>query len=78
MTACDPPDPAREQAMACHRQLLNSELHRPEDIVEVMEHRAIPTCMAARGFVFQGEVAECAKREIDVDNPACYREAGRP
>jgi len=78
MTACDAPDPAREQAMACHRQLLNSELHRPDDIIEVMEHRAIPACMAARGFFFQREVAECAKREIDVDNPACYSQAIRP
>lgn len=64
--------------MACHRQLLESELHRPDDIIEVMEHRAIPACMAARGFVFQRDVAECAKREIDVDNPDCYREAGPP
>jgi hypothetical protein len=36
MTACDAPDPARAQAMACHRQLLKSELHRPGDIIEVM------------------------------------------
>ncbi|OAI43318.1 hypothetical protein AYO42_01610 [Rhizomicrobium sp. SCGC AG-212-E05] len=41
-------------------------------------HRQIPACMSARGFIFLGDVAECSKREIDVDNPACYRPAGRP
>lgn len=78
LSACDSPDPARENVAACHRQLMKSPPHRPDDIIEVMEHRPIPACMAARGFVFQGAVAECAKREIDVDNPACYREAERP
>ena len=78
ISACDSPDPARENVAARHRQLIKSQLHQPGDIIEVMEHRPIPACMAARGFVFQGEVAECAKREIDVDNPACYSQAMRP
>ncbi len=57
---------------------MKSPPHQPGDIIEVMEHRPIPACMAARGFAFLGEVAECAKREIDVDNPACYSQAIRP
>ena len=78
VSACEAPDPARENVAACHRQLMNSPPHRPDDIIEVMEHRQIPACMSARGFIFLGDVAECSKREIDVDNPACYRQAGRP
>jgi len=78
LSACDTPDPAGENVAACHRQLMNSQPHRPDDIIEVMEHRPIPACMSARGFIFMGDVAECSKREIDVDNPACYRQAGRP
>ena len=76
--AYDSPDPARENIAACHHQLMKSPPHQPGDIIEVMEHRPIPACMAARGFAFLGEVAECAKREIDVDNPACYSQAIRP
>jgi hypothetical protein len=78
MSACDSPDPARENIVACHRQLMKSEPHQPGDIIEVLDHRPIPACMSARGFIFMGNVAECSKREIDVDNPACYRQAGRP
>ncbi len=76
--ACGKPEPAREAVAACHRQRLGSEPHRPDDIIEIMEHRAIPACVAARGFVFQQTAAECAKREIDVDNPACYRAPEKP
>ncbi len=78
ISACDSPDPARENVAACHRQLMKSQPHQPGDIIEVMEHRPIPACMATKGFFFQREVAECAKREIDVDNPACYSQAVRP
>ncbi|MES2471893.1 MAG: hypothetical protein V4601_03525 [Pseudomonadota bacterium] len=78
ISACDQPDPARDNVIACHRQLMKSEPHQPGDIIEVMEHSPIPACMAARGFIFMGDVAECSQRVIDVDNPACYRQVGRP
>jgi hypothetical protein len=72
LLACSKPDPAREQLAACHRQLLGSEPHQPADIIEVAEHYAIPQCMDQHGFVFLQSVAECSKRVIDIDNPACY------
>jgi hypothetical protein len=72
LLGCDKPEPAREQLAACHRQLLGSEPHQPADIIEVMEHYAVPICMDKHGFVFLQGVAECSKRVIDIDNPACY------
>lgn len=71
--SCGPdPDPARENVVACHRQIMKSELHSADAIIEVAEHRRMLACMASRKFIFQAEAATCAARVIEVDNPACY------
>lgn len=76
--ACGKPEPAREVVATCHRQLLGSAPHQPGDIIDIMEHQDMALCVTAKGFTFLQDAAECSKRVIDVDNPACYRAPAKP
>jgi hypothetical protein len=72
LAACDSPHPAQEPVLACHRQILNSALHKVGDIIEVADHRQVLVCMASKGFGFQSTNSECIVSMAQADNPACY------
>ena len=78
LAACDQPPPAREHVVACHGQILNSDLHTRDDIIEVAEHRQMLSCMAAKGFGFLSSSAGCVTSMAQVDDPACYSTAPEP